>query len=358
MVMVFIYFFYQGFKSGSHDERAKPAPDKATHVGTDGTATPPMETGPGGASLNTPGTDGLKDTEFNQFYAAAQDHLDRKDFEKAREALTAAREIKDTPQLKELEKQIAAAENKQPATTKKGKDKSSQRTTITTPPRLTDEQAYKNACAQNSLKAYRQYLNDYPSGRHVDKVIGKIDKLKESSEQKTTHWEKPASPLKLRSYYKKLGYGGVAAMIKRNNFFDSSFNQKGNFKNQYDKEVVGEDAVVIDHRTGLMWHQGGSQKEIKFSKVRKWIKKLNDNAYAGYSDWRLPTLEEAASLLESSKNRDELYTSSIFDGAQIRIWTGDHFRTTRIWVVRFRTGFMYAFSPKTRQYVRPVRRLR
>ena len=69
----------------------------------------------------------------------------------------------------------------------------------------------------------------------------------------------------------------------------------------YEKKHIDEDGVVIDHTTGLMWHQSGSSKYMKYKKSKEWLEGLNRNGYAGYHDWRLPTVEEATSLLESSK---------------------------------------------------------
>lgn len=70
---------------------------------------------------------------------------------------------------------------------------------------------------------------------------------------------------------------------------------------RYEVKSLNGDSVVTDHATGLMWHQSGSGKDMVWSEAKQWIKDLNNKGFAGYSDWRLPTVEEAISLLESNK---------------------------------------------------------
>ncbi|MBD3305685.1 TIR domain-containing protein, partial [candidate division KSB3 bacterium] len=47
--------------------------------------------------------------------------------------------------------------------------------------------------------------------------------------------------------------------------------------------------VVVDHATGLMWQQSGSDKELTYTQAQQYVKGLNQKKFAGYDDWRLPT---------------------------------------------------------------------
>jgi uncharacterized protein YjbI with pentapeptide repeats len=130
----------------------------------------------------------------------------------------------------------------------------------------------------------------------------------------------------------------------------------------YNHKIVSGDVVVVDNATGLMWHQNGSDDKMEWDKAKEWVKDLNsEEGYAGYQDWRLPTLEEAASLLESSKKNGNLYTDPAFSKKQDWIWTGDESEAYGSkWglIVSFSDGTMvegYLWEDDSYFYVRPVR---
>jgi len=162
-----------------------------------------------------------------------------------------------------------------------------------------------------------------------------------------------------RSEPATLSIDDVQAMLKKFDFFDSSRNKNvRGFANEYKAEKIKGDKVVVDEASGLMWQQGGSSENIEYEKAEKWLQQLNDKSYAGYYDWRLPTLAEAMSLMEPKKNENDLYSNHIFDVKQKWIWTSDQVHwTAQRWVVNFYDGYCsnYYLDHAIGSYVRAVR---
>ena len=112
--------------------------------------------------------------------------------------------------------------------------------------------------------------------------------------------------------------------------------------------------MVIDHATGLIWHQPGSDEKLEWEEAKKWVRELNVRGHFGYNDWRLPTLEEAASLLESDKSNG-LYIDPVFSNYQEWVWTGDEYGSEGAWGVYFGSGLVFWVNFDSGFYVRPVR---
>lgn len=126
-------------------------------------------------------------------------------------------------------------------------------------------------------------------------------------------------------------------------------------KHDYEAKIIKSDMVVIDHTTGLMWHRSGSEEYMTWRSAKKWVAKLNTRKYAGYMDWRLPTLEEAASLLEFSKINGR-FIALVFDRHQQFIWTGDtKNKGFEAWLVSYYGGSVYWLGIIHNRFVRPVR---
>ena len=164
----------------------------------------------------------------------------------------------------------------------------------------------------------------------------------------------------LRSAYKTLSVSEVQSMpnvsIRKKIAF--GFHGHSTVNHDYNIKTVGGDVVVVDNATGLMWHQGGSDDGMYWYHAKKWVEDLN---YAGYHDWRLPTVDEAASLLESSKMNSNLYIDPVFSKKQKWTWTGDKFEyedgSEAAWLAGFNFGqvFRSIYHIDSNCYVRPVR---
>ncbi len=164
------------------------------------------------------------------------------------------------------------------------------------------------------------------------------------------------SSIGLRSSYRKLSVSQVQSMphISIRKKEEWGFYGHSAINDEYDLKTINGDKVVIDHATGLMWHQSGSSDYMNWNKANDWVKSLNSREYAGHHDWRLPTVEEAASLLESSKKAGGLFIDTVFDIKQNLIWTGDKYGSKAAWDVYFGLGGVYWNFNFCNDYVRPV----
>lgn len=162
-------------------------------------------------------------------------------------------------------------------------------------------------------------------------------------------------PVRLRSHPATLPDDEVTAMLRRHGFYDQERHPEGDgITHQY--ELIERDGaqLVIDHTTGLTWQQGGSEEPMDFKAAQAHIKKLNAEKFAGRTDWRLPTLEEAMSLMQPRVSSDGLFTDPVFDKTQRWIWTADTMPAGLVWVVSFSGGYCGIYGVNNDLYIRAV----
>lgn len=150
-----------------------------------------------------------------------------------------------------------------------------------------------------SHNGFRRFFDD------VSRVLGLSQGAWEESLMKTVN-EKETTPLRSESL--DLSKTEAQIMLVEKDFYDKKLNPNGK--------------VVFDYASGLTWQQNGSDKPLEYYEAQEYIEALNSQQFAGYNDWRLPTLDEAMSLVEHRKNRDNLYINSEFTGGYY-IWTCD-----------------------------------
>ena len=154
----------------------------------------------------------------------------------------------------------------------------------------------------------------------------------------------------------------IADIIIHEKKFNQGFFGHSTISHDYEENIIDDDNIVIDHATGLMWHQSGSFKNISWKSAKRWVIKLNENGYAGFTDWRLPTLEEAVSLLEPSAKNGNQFIDPAFDKTQSSVWTCDSnisnssLSLDRAWSVNFNYSLVSRMDIMIeRKKVRPVR---
>lgn len=125
------------------------------------------------------------------------------------------------------------------------------------------------------------------------------------------------------------------ALIAKWGFYDSERNRQGGFRNHL---VDGGDGLsVVDERTGVQWQTGGLDI-CSIRMLKKNIETLNEKGFAGFHDWRLPTMEEALSLMEPSVNFKGVYLAPCFSVSQPFIFVAAQRKPGGYWFVDYKQG--------------------
>lgn len=134
----------------------------------------------------------------------------------------------------------------------------------------------------------------------------------------------------------------------------------------------------IDKDTGLMWEVKTKENiEHRYVWSEEWIKdakypecltdsvkdafayakKLNELNYAGFSDWRIPTIKELETLLRKEKNNDTYAKLSLSKNCSGYYWSSTTYEGYKdvAWYVDFSDGYVGGNCKYLKNNVRCVR---
>lgn len=98
--------------------------------------------------------------------------------------------------------------------------------------------------------------------------------------------------------------------------------------------------VVEDPASGLQWERAGSEYPLTWERARDYVAGLNARAFAGRTDWRLPTVPELMTLLVPPRHGADLCIPGAFDDTQRRLWSCDASSHIAAWYVSLDLGFV------------------
>ena len=145
-------------------------------------------------------------------------------------------------------------------------------------------------------------------------------------EELETGLPKAGDPLPPMEKIRLRAEGGVvtekeaATLAARLGCYDSQHNPQGNFSNVLVDN--GDGLTVTDHATGIMWQRGGCDLTT-IRNAQKYVEELNRQRFAGFADWRLPTMEEGLSLLEPRANAKGVHLHFCFSKEQPFVFLAD-----------------------------------
>lgn len=142
----------------------------------------------------------------------------------------------------------------------------------------------------------------------------------------------------LRREARYLAPDDIAPIVRGHDFFESVHNSAGAFCGRlFDG---GDGLTVVDAATGLRWQRGGSGIGF-FRRMGKWAGQMDAERFAGHGGWRLPTLEEALSLLRPQANACGQHLHPCFSPEQGYIYTADRRKPGGYWFVDFGTARVF-----------------
>jgi hypothetical protein len=145
-------------------------------------------------------------------------------------------------------------------------------------------------------------------------------------------------PLLLPDNLAELVEEEVRDMIKQYNLLDHERNPEGSFTGFL--VDTGDGLTVTDKVTGLMWQRGGLDI-MSYRMMSKAVEELNRQGFAGFSDWRLPTLAEALSLMLPELSAKNQYLHPAFTAEQAFIFVETVRHPGGQWFVDFKQGRAY-----------------
>ena len=149
----------------------------------------------------------------------------------------------------------------------------------------------------------------------------------------------------------------LLSLLQRLDLFDARNNRAGRgIDPTLELIIVGEDTVAVDRELGLMWQQNGTEGQHTYERVQQQLQALNDRRFAEHADWRLPTLEEAMSLLTPEKQAGAHIPPMLSPRQTPVIWTADRAGEDARWVVYAFDGTAAPESPQFNAWLRAVRR--
>ena len=154
--------------------------------------------------------------------------------------------------------------------------------------------------------------------------------------------------LHLRTAPATLSAEDVAQMLRKYGFhhpadwskYGLSASLTGNMQHEYEVKAANGGPVIVDYATNSMWQPSGPKDPLPWRDAQEYIVRLNREQAAGYAGWRLPTLEELASLLEPARQKSQLFLAPVFGASHVWCWSADQAAAAdkTAWYVSFSSG--------------------
>ena len=137
--------------------------------------------------------------------------------------------------------------------------------------------------------------------------------------------------------------------------------------NEKSRFLKRDDGTVYDSVTSVTWMANDSfldlEKDVSYSEAEDYVKETNKKKAGGYSDWRIPSIQEASSIFNKEKlNKDskggDIFLDSVFPpGAANCTWTSST-RGKEAQIMFYANGCPYWYEKNDKTISHAVRVIR
>lgn len=117
-------------------------------------------------------------------------------------------------------------------------------------------------------------------------------------------------------------------------------------------EFKSTEAIVVDSKNGLVWQKKDDSDTYTWQEAKDYCGSLR---LAGCSGWRMPTIEELKTLIDTSSSTYPFINKEAFPSSNFRYWTSTEYDTEFAWAVFFDTGLSDWNYKVSYHYIRCVR---
>lgn len=154
------------------------------------------------------------------------------------------------------------------------------------------------------------------------------------------------------TYTLTISTGGIKDSA--NNTLDSNVTKSFTTHPRFERNATNE--TVYDHATGRMWQDDSNAKTTQ----KNWLDAIdycNNLTFAGHSDWKLPSLDELLSIVDTSRPNGSKINSAFTNFAGSWYWSSTPALSSTLHaiVVGFHTGETYWGLKTDIHYVRCIR---
>ncbi len=216
-----------------------------------------------------------------------------------------------------------------------------------------DDRTFLRVKMTRSVDRIKEYLQKFPDGRHKEEAQSMLKMLLSTSQPaKMPTSSPPVSQKQIIS----MNLSEKTALIQETvlkqileaaDFFELRRNPQGRFDNPLRHVPLENHSAYLDPGLNRLWLCDHYGQSLTLAEALRWIEDLNQQKIGGFTDWRLPTLAEGASLLRPKTSGGNYYSISEFRLPEW-VWSADQQNSDYAWAIFYTNGIIGGYRKTDR----------